>query len=366
MNRRSLLQALLASGLVPAARAQSQSQVRSATERIATAWQLAGQGADAGFHVGVFSIDWAAARIRLDVAVPVPTRAHGLLALPDGGFVAVANRPGRWLLRVDAQGQVVARADSPAGRSFNGHVESSADGQWLFTTETHTAEQSGWISVRDPQTLARVAEFRTEGIDAHQLLHAGDGSLLVAHGGILRDAAGRKREGERMAPSLVRITPASGAVLGEWTLPDPCLSIRHIAWSTGDRPLLGLALQAEHEDLRERAAAPMLALWDGQSLSTPCADTAAAGYVGDITAGPAGGFVLSAQKQGRGLWWQPAAPERFTPMADLTEPCALVPSSQGALLAAGRGLARWQLAGHSAMLRWPVALAPDNHAVRLL
>ncbi len=362
MNRRSLLQAWLASGLAPAAWATR------GTERIATAWQLAGASGDGGFHVGVFSLDWEVARITLDAAVPVPTRAHGLLALPDGGFAAVANRPGRWLLRVDAQGRAVARAGSPPGRSFNGHVEGSDDGQWLFTTETHTADQSGWVSVRDPQTLARVAEFRTDGIDAHQLLHAADGSLLVAHGGILRDAAGRKLEGEgaRMVPSLVRIAPSSGTVLGEWRLPDPRLSIRHMAWSTSDSPLLGLALQAEHEDPRERTSAPVLALWDGQSLSTPCADTAAAGYVGDITAGPGGGFVLSAQKQGRGLWWQPAAPERFTPMAELTEPCALVPSAQGALLGAGRGLARWQLAGRSAMLRWPVALAPDNHAVRLL
>lgn len=376
---RSLLQSLLTTGLAPAAWAQNapQSVPPNAlrTERIATAWQLAGQGVEGGFHVGVFRIDWDAARITLETAVPVPTRAHGLLALPDGGFMAVANRPGTWLLRLDAQGQVAARVDGAANthgakadRSFNGHVETSTDGQWLFNTETHTADQSGWISVRDPKSLARVAEFRSGGWDAHQLLHAADGNLLVANGGILRDAAGRKVQAERMAPSLARIAPGSGRLLGHWTLADARLSIRHMAWSADATALLGLALQAEHDDPRERAQAPVLALWDGQSLALPCADTAAAGYVGDIAAGPAGGFVLSAQKQGKGLWWHPAAPERFTAIAELTEPCALVPLDQGAgvLLGAGRGIARWQAAGPSAMLRWPVALAPDNHSVRLL
>ncbi len=365
MKRRTLLQAL-PTLLVGAAAPTTWAAARS-PERIATAWQLAGAGAaGGGFQVGVLRVDWDAGRIALDAALPVPTRAHGLLALADGGFATVANRPGQWLLRVDADGQVAARTDGAApGRSFNGHVEASADGQWLFTTETQTADQSAWISVRDPRTLARVAEFRSGGIDAHQLLHAADGSLLVAHGGILRDAAARKRDGEPMAPSLVRIAPASGQLLGRWVLPDTRLSIRHIAWSNGPSPLLGLALQAEHDDPRERSGAPVLAVWDGQSLTLPCADTAAGGYVGDIAAGPAGGFVLSAQKQGRGLWWQPGAPDRLTPMAELTEPCALVPSADGVLLGAGRGIARWQLAGASSMLRWPVALAPDNHAVRL-
>jgi hypothetical protein len=368
MNRRLLLQGLLASGLGPCCKANAGPLQAAVGERIATAWQRAGQGTDAdvGHHVGVFRVDWAAARIALETALPVPTRAHGLLALPDGGFAAVANRPGPWLWRVDAEGQVQARADSPTGRSFNGHVEASADGQWLFTTETHTASQTGWVSVRNASTLAQVAEFSSAGIDPHQLLLAADGSLMVANGGILRDANGRKQTGERMAPSLVRIHPTRGTVLGHWTLPDEHLSMRHMAWASGGEPRLGLALQAEHADPRERAAAPALAVWDGQSLTLPCTDTAAAGYVGDIAAGPDGGFVLSAQKQGCGLWWQPGAPERFTRMAELTEPCALVASAQGVLLGSGRGLARWQRDGPSAMLRWPVPLAPDNHAVRLL
>lgn len=353
--------------------------------RIATAWQLAGAGTFGGFQVGILSIDWAAGRIQIVSAAPVPTRAHGLLPLADGGFVAVANRPGRWLLRLDAQCQKLAETtDAAAGRTFNGHAEADASGQWLFTSETNTSDGRGWVTARDVRTLKPVAEFPSGGLDPHQLLRAPDGSLMVANGGIPRDAAGRKTDLARMAPSLARIALDSGNLTGQWTLPDPRLSIRHLAWSTGEQPLLGLALQAEHDEAAARAQAPALAVWSdpsmtgslSASLAIPSQDPAAAGYVGDIAAAPGHGFVLSAQRQDRALWWQPAQPDRFTPMAELTEPCALLPwmaqagSSKGAatgvILGAGRGIARWQPDGPSSMLRWPVAMAPDNHAVKLL
>lgn len=359
LQRRTLLQALLAGAL---ARPAWVNATPAAQERIALAWQAA----DTGFEVGILRVDWDAAELQPAARVPLPSRAHGLLPLADGDVVVVANRPGRWLLRLDAQGQVQARMDEAApGRSFNGHVEGGPGSPWLFTTETRTADQAGFISVRDPRTLQRVAEFESGGIDPHQLLLAADGALLVAHGGIARDAAGRKREGERMAPSLTQLSP-QGKPQGLWTLPDAQLSIRHLAWSTGPAPLLGVALQAEHADARERAQAPVLAVWDGHALHLPTAEAQAGGYVGDICAGPRDGFILSAQKKGLALWWQPSSPTQLTPMAQLTEPCALVPLGGGALLGAGRGLARWQLLGASAMLRWPAALAPDNHAVRLL
>lgn len=374
--RRRQRRALLAAALLPwPLRTLA---LPTAPQRLATAWRVdppeAGSAPD---RVGVLEIDWAAARVRVAAEVPVPQRAHGLLALADGGFVAVALRPGRWLMRLDAAGRVQRQLnvdDETPRRSFNGHVELSADGQWLFSTETDAATGQGWVSVRSAETLRRVAQFETAGIDAHQLLRAPDGTLLVTNGGIVRDAQGRKRDGEPMAPSLVQLQPASGRVLGQWQLDDPQLSLRHLAWAEpqapGAAPLLGVALQAEHDSAEARRNAPALALWDGRSLRLPCSDAAAAGYVGDICAGPNGGFILSAQKVGRCLWWQPQRPGQLQRMAELTEPCGLVAEStsgaaHGVLISAGRGLARWHVHDGAAMQRWPVALAPDNHAVLL-
>ncbi len=369
MRRRGLLLAPLAVpgwlALPAAARAAAGPQ------RLATAWRVPGASLpDSGFRIGVLDIDWTAGEVHLRSALELPTRAHGLVALPDGGFLAVANRPGTWLRRCDAMGAPVQHLDIAADtpqRRFNGHVEASADGDWLYTTETESATGTGWLSVRDARTLRRVAQCRSGGIDPHDLRLAADGSLLVANGGIVRDAAGRKMESEAMVPSLARIDPATGSLRGHWTLPDPQLSIRHMAWSCGPAALLGLALQAEHAHADLRANAPALAVWDGRALTLPCPDTRAAGYAGDIAAGPAGGFILSAQKQGQGLWWHPGEPRNFTRIAQLTEPCAVVPSADGAgvEISAARGLARWHPEEPPRMLPWPVPLAPDNHWVRL-
>ena len=94
---------------------------------------------------------------------------------------------------------------------------------------------------------------------------------------------------------------------------------------------------------------------------------AAAGYSGDICAGPGGGFVLSGQRTGEGLLWHPDAPDRWTTLARITEPCALAnwPDAGGVLVGAQFGIARWRAAGAPAMLPWPQALTPDNHWVVL-
>lgn len=373
MKRRTALLASLPLAWLPAGAARAASaEGETAPWRLATAWRVAGtHAADTGDRVGIFGVDWAAGRLQLQAELAIPSRAHGLLALPDGGFMAVAARPGRWLLRCDAQGAEVRRwsmdDDTPA-RSFDGHLEASADGAWLYTVETDPATGAGWISVRDARSLQRVAQFSSGGIDPHQLLLTEDGGLVVANGGIVRDSRGRKIALEKMDSSLVRLDARSGRLLGQWRLPDSRLSLRHIAWSHADRPLLGIALQAEHDLAEQRAEAPLLALWDGHALSLPTADNRGGGYAGDIAAAPGGGFVLSAQKQGLGLWWQPGDPDALTRLAELTEPCALVASADGAgvVLGAARGLARWHSRLPARMLAWPVPLAPDNHAVRLL
>lgn len=370
MQRRRWLQALGPVLVAPTALAAGDDPARGADEpihRLLAAWRVPGQeGVD---RCGIVEADWAAGRMRIVTELVMPGRAHGLQRLPDGGWVVVANRPGRWLLRADAQGRLQRRLDVGQERplrTFNGHAEPDASGRWLYTTETDPADGSGWISVRDAQTLARVAEHAVGGLDPHQLLVDRGGRLLVAVGGIPRDLAGRRIDPARMAPSLLHLDPADGRRLGQWTLPDPRLSIRHLAWGQGDEPLLGVALQAEHDDAGARRAAPLLALWDGRQLALQPA-ALGGGYAGDVAAGPAGGFVLSAQKQGQGLWWHPRADDGLVRIAELTDPCAVASwdGGRGVLMAGGRGIARWHVRQPPRMLAWPQPMAPDNHWVLL-
>jgi hypothetical protein len=200
-----------------------------------------------------------------------------------------------------------------------------------------------------------------------------DGQLLITLGGIPRNAAGRKIQIERMASALIRFDPQRGGVTGTWRLPDARLSLRHMAWSEGqDGPaLLGIGLQAEHDDASQRRVAPALAVWDGRELFIPSHDAQAGGYAGDVVAAPGGGFMITSERSHRGLWWHPSEPRHMSTVAQLQGIYALTPSAAGAgrfsgtLFASHAGVAHWSLNSAPKMLTWPKPMAIDNHWVAL-
>lgn len=340
---------------------------------LAAAWRNS-SGASGDF-VGLLQADWAVGQVQVKAAVAVPSRAHGLLAQAEGGFVAVASRPGKWLLSCDAGGQVVQwhKMESEAeGRTLDGHLCASLDGEWLYTTETDPLSGQGWVSVRERHSLRKVAQWRTHGAEPHQLLLDDTGALMVANGGILRAEGDKKRDLHLMDSSLVRLHPVTGERLGQWRLKDQRLGMRHLAWNQldgepgGGKRLLGIALQNEHDDLMQRRNSPVLAVWDGESLTTPTLVSAGGGYSGDIVAGPQGGFVLSCQRANMAVQWSPEAPADLVAVANLQEVGALAPwapvaQSQSVLLAAARGLGRWHPTRAPALLKWPAAMTVDNH-----
>ena len=112
-TRRTLLSHLAAAPLALTLSGLAHATPRaSAQQRLAMAWRgnppADGTSAD---RVGLVAIDWAAGTLRIAADLPAPGRAHGLLALPDGGFLAVAMRPGRWLMRIGSDGQVMRQID---------------------------------------------------------------------------------------------------------------------------------------------------------------------------------------------------------------------------------------------------------------
>ncbi|TXH90882.1 MAG: DUF1513 domain-containing protein [Rhodoferax sp.] len=341
---------------------------------LATAGANIVDGQVQAYWVGVMQPDWSAQRMLRTAVVPVPSRAHGLAALPDGGFVAVANRPGRWLARLDAQAQVQNLLTThDAVRTFEGHVVVSADGQWLYTTETDPRTGQGWVSVRDVRSLQTVSEFRTGGSEPHQLLLDATGSLVVANGGVLRAPGDRKIELHRMDSSLVRIRPENGERLGQWRLADRRLGLRHMAWNTplpGQAPLLGIVMQNEHEDALQRRQSPLLALWDGTQLQLPAAQGLGDGYAGDIAPTRDGGFLISSQRAGVVVQWSPQQPETTRVVAQLKEAGALVALQGGVpgsdvLMSSLNTAGRWSMQEPGGLLAWPQGVQVDNHWVRL-
>ena len=260
--------------------------------------------------VEVGTTQWQVAR-----AMAVPTRAHGLAVEPGGSVLAVARRPGDWLLRWHPLSGHNQWQWIEGDRRFNGHVAASPQGTALWTTETDLETGQGLLGVRDRASLQKTAEWPTLGPDPHALMvlpqplgRIPAGSLIVANGGIpvLPETGRAKRHPERMDASLLALDPRTGAVLGQWRLSDPYLSIRHLAWDAVFGRL-GIALQAEHPDLAQRQAAPVLAVWDGAQLVSSVAQPGLQGYGGDICARPGGGFVVSCPRSDAVALFTPAA-----------------------------------------------------------
>ncbi|MBI3148901.1 MAG: DUF1513 domain-containing protein [Betaproteobacteria bacterium] len=369
MNRRSFLlqmtSVLGAAALAPVALAEAGTSLL----RVGGGWRMN----ERDFQVGALRIDWSRGVVNLEFAIHTPSLPHAIVPEPGGGFLAVATRPGTWLLRVDAQGQVVHRlhmADEGDARTLDGHVIASNDGRWLFTGETDRQTGAGWFSVRDARHLRKVAEHRTQGIDPHQILVDAEGQLLIANGGIPRTPLGQKRNLEEMDPKLVRVNPQNGEKLGEWSLRDKRLSPHHIAWNrpiAGDAPrLLGIGLQAEHDEPHQRHQAPLLAVWDGKELKLPT-HVVAKGYAGDVAAGPNGGFVLTAQHANRIVLWQPHEAGELKTIGEVQNPCGLwtLEGAPGVIVGGGLGVARWHPTEPARMLRWPGGMAAGNHWAQL-
>ena len=89
------------------------------------------------------------------------------------------------------------------------------------------------------------------------------------------------------------------------------------------RPLLGIGLQAEHEDPARRSEAPVLAVWDGANAFDSHPRGRRGGLCRRHLLGAFGGFLLSSNRTNSALWWRPDQPGRLWLVARLTEAYAL-------------------------------------------
>lgn len=339
---------------------------------IAAAWR--GPNPGDTYYAGVLAADWARKKLEIRYATALPTRPHGLLPEADGGLLVTGVRPGSWLLRCDGEGRVMQQINLEQETSdarLNGHAISGQRGDVIFTTESDSKNGRGKIGVRDRKSLKKLDEWESHGMEPHQLLLDADGHLVIANGGIPRTAGDKKYDLHRMDSSLVRLDGQSGRLLRQWKLDDPRLSLRHLAWShspKADRPILGVAMQAEHDDPAGRAAAPILAVLEGDDLRVPTRANDGAGYAGDITAAFNGGFALSSNQSGVAQLWHPGKPDVLTPIVELQEAYALTQwngpnPGGGVLVSTALGLVRWHPTAPPMFLPWPQKMALDNHWV---
>ncbi len=311
-------------------------------------------GNGASHRIGLLRL--SATPLRVHAALEVPTRAHGLAIEPEGTLLAVARRPGDWLVRWQpTRGKALWHWNGSA-RSFNGHIERRGD--VVFTTETDLESGQSVLVLRDAATLRERAVWPTHGRDAHDFLFDGNGALWVANGGIGTDAAtGRSKDVRAMDSSLVRLDARSGEITGQWRLADTRLSLRHLARADDGR--IGVAIQAEHDDAAQRNAAPLLAVWQNGALRAESGPPAA-GYGGDIAA-LGSRFFVSATRAG--TVWAHDSNGAWHDVANAPDVCALAASSQRLWCGAAGGVLAIADDSAIAAQRQSTALRLDNHAL---
>jgi hypothetical protein len=293
-SRRTWLSQAIMAGLSPWLGASVWASPNESLTTLLATWQT-----PTAHHIGLVEV--GAKQWRVNRSLAVPTRAHGVMVESSGSVLVLARRPGDWLLRWHPRTGETQWQWMEGDRRFNGHVAGSPQGETLWTTETDLETAQGRLGVRDSRSLEKTDEWTTHGMDPHALMvlpqalgRIPAGSLMVANGGIpaLPETGRAKHDVGRMDASLVALNPQTGAVLGQWRLADPYLSIRHLAWD-GVSHRLGIALQSEHPDVALRQVAPVLAVWDGEQLLPSLGQPVLQGYGGDICARPGGGFVVS-------------------------------------------------------------------------
>lgn len=302
INRRrflsTALSAALSAGLIMAMPLARAAKVNESPANVLAAWKLP----SGNYQAGVIRLQPGENdRLEVIMAVDLPTRPHGLMQLSGDDYLIVARRPGDWIMRLNIRTGQTTRLWQEPDRSLNGH--SAVHGNLLYTTETDLLTGQGVLGVRNARTFDLMDVWQTGGHDPHEMLVMPQGSLgldhpflLVANGGIRTHAdMGRTpMPGKTMDSSLVALHPETGAMLKQWTLDDPQLSLRHLALHSSG--VVGIALQAQHPTEAARNAAPVLAILSTEKgLNALPTSTELAGYAGDIVANRVG-FVISCTK----------------------------------------------------------------------
>lgn len=347
LERRRCLTALCAAGLWP--RSAWPGTAEAASSRCVAAWD----GHDGQHWVGVLQAG-SGSKLEVLATQALPARAHGLSLEADGSVLVVARRPGEWLLRwhpLQARPPQWHWLSGP--RVLGGHALIPGHGAVIYTIEQDANTAQGWLVARDRQSLEAQAAWPTGGLDPHMALSDGPEQVLVANGGV--PPAGWPRAAAGLQSSLVRLSLRDGAPLGAWTVPDRHLSLRHLARHASGR--VGVALQAEHPVAAARLDAPLLALFDGQTLQLAEALPGLGGYGGDIAADP-DGFIVSASRSSGAQ-----APAGALVRWDVTgQPRRVTAWPQAG--AVGQGWAAgslWQTPGSSAATPPAQVKAWDNH-----
>jgi len=276
-------------------------------------------------------------------------RAHDIAIDPERKRLAVfARRPGYFAVIVDAQSCTpLATITPPEGHHFFGHGIFSADGRLLYATENRFGDDRsrGVVGIYDAsgESYERIGEFETLGVDAHEMLLAGDGrTLVIANGGIEThpDYGRQKLNLAEMRPSIVRIDSETGDLLDETVLDGSLnrLSMRHMTFDGAGAVWFGCQWEGE------RGVRPPLVGRigrDGKAKLMAFPDKVAPlarNYIGSVVASRDGSTIATSSPIGGQVFFWDASSGDFRDVVALPDGCGVAATEGEAFLAtAGDG-----------------------------
>lgn len=176
-------------------------------------------------------------------------RGHGLCQNPitTDQVLMFSRRPGTHGMRLNIRtGLIDGTFQSQTDRYMQGHGCYSADGKWIYCTESSISTGEGKITVRDAETLEQVNEFNSYGIGPHEIKLMPDGyTLVVANGGLLThpDSGREVLNLDTMRSSLTYIDSRTGTLSSEHFLTEKKASIRHLDVAADGTVAIALQVQ---------------------------------------------------------------------------------------------------------------------------
>lgn len=179
-------------------------------------------------------LSWIDQRKKETSSVLSSFRGHGISRHPlhESSVIMYGRRPNTSAIEVNLKSGTIDHVfHCKKERHLFGHGCFSANGQWLFTSETDLKTGKGKIAIRDALSYRQFAEYESYGIGPHEIKLMPDGkTLVIANGGILtHPTTGRKKLNlHSMDSSLTYINLDSGEKVDEVRVSESKASIRHL------------------------------------------------------------------------------------------------------------------------------------------
>jgi len=301
-------------------------------------------------HADRFEAVVLGARGEIESTIALEARGHSFaIDAPRQRAVVFGRQAGFFATAFDLQGREPAAAlPLPADRHYFGHGVYRDDGHLLFATENDFEAGRGVLGVYDASpggAYRRVGEFDSQGVGPHEVLLMPDGrTLCVANGGILTHPDYGKLELnlDTMAPSLVYLDLASGAVVDRIALPAHLhrLSIRHLAIAADGAVWFGMQYSGPAADQpplvgRHRRGQSAAELFSGP----PDVARRLRNYVGSVAVDAAGKVVATSSPVGGLVVYWDADSGACLGSTAIADGCGVAPATErGFLLSSGEGV----------------------------